>query len=130
MCGIVGLLVKNPELRDRLGELMVPMLIGMTDRGPESAGLAVFSEPVASPAHKMSLYVPPANGASADAASYDWSTLLAELRAAVAHDHHLTSMASHAILTTAADPVSVAAWLREHAPQVARAVGGQLDRSL
>ena len=26
MCGIVGLLVKNPAMRGRLGELMVPML--------------------------------------------------------------------------------------------------------
>src|SRR4249920_1051879 len=33
MCGIVGLLVKNASLRERLGELMVPMLIGMTERG-------------------------------------------------------------------------------------------------
>jgi len=35
MCGIVGLLVKKPALQDRLGELMVPMLIGMSDRGPD-----------------------------------------------------------------------------------------------
>jgi glutamate synthase domain-containing protein 1 len=42
MCGIVGLLVKTPALREKLGELMVPMLIGMTERGPDSAGLAVF----------------------------------------------------------------------------------------
>ena len=27
MCGIVGLLVKNPALRDQLGALMVPMLV-------------------------------------------------------------------------------------------------------
>ena len=39
MCGIVGLLVKTPALREKLGELMVPMLIGMTERGPDSAGL-------------------------------------------------------------------------------------------
>jgi len=46
MCGIVGLLVKTPALRERLGELMVPMLIGMTERGPDSAGLAVFGDAV------------------------------------------------------------------------------------
>ena len=32
MCGIVGLLVKNPVLRPQLGALMVPMLVGMTER--------------------------------------------------------------------------------------------------
>ena len=28
MCGIVGLLVKKPELRAQLGEWMLPMMIG------------------------------------------------------------------------------------------------------
>ncbi|MEQ1599483.1 MAG: amidophosphoribosyltransferase, partial [Methylotenera sp.] len=47
MCGIVGLLVRNPKMRDTIGELMLPMLIGMTERGPDSAGLAMFTAPVA-----------------------------------------------------------------------------------
>ena len=51
MCGIVGLLIKNPSLRDQLGELMVPMMIGMTERGPDSAGLAVFTTPL--PEHRL-----------------------------------------------------------------------------
>ena len=55
MCGIVGLLVKKPALRPRLGELMVPMLIGMTERGPDSAGLAVFTEPLGENERKISL---------------------------------------------------------------------------
>ena len=29
MCGIVGLLVRNPKMRDSIGELMLPMLIGL-----------------------------------------------------------------------------------------------------
>ena len=33
MCGIVGLLVKREALREQLGAMMVPMLIGMSDRG-------------------------------------------------------------------------------------------------
>ena len=44
MCGIVGLLLKDPSLRPRLGEFMVPMLVGMTERGPDSSGMAVFSD--------------------------------------------------------------------------------------
>lgn len=128
MCGIVGLLVKNPELRGQLGELMVPMLVGMSDRGPDSAGLAVFSEPVASPAHKFSLYVPPPAGSDPDEASYDWSALLVALRAAVKHDHHLSSVANHAILTTVAEPAMVTAWLRQHAPRVhVLSVGSSID---
>ena len=48
MCGIVGLLIKKPALREQLGALMLPMLVGMTERGPDSAGMAVFTAPVAS----------------------------------------------------------------------------------
>ena len=44
MCGIVGLLLKKPALREQLGELMTPMLVGMTSRGPDSAGVAIFGD--------------------------------------------------------------------------------------
>ena len=47
MCGIVGLLVKRDSLRESLGRLVVPMFECMAERGPDSAGLAVFGEPVA-----------------------------------------------------------------------------------
>ena len=59
MCGIVGLLVKTPALRGRLGELMVPMLIGMSERGPDSAGMAVFTEALPEGRRKLSVYAGP-----------------------------------------------------------------------
>jgi glutamate synthase domain-containing protein 1 len=43
MCGIVGLFLKDPELEPRLGALLTDMLITMTDRGPDSAGIAIYS---------------------------------------------------------------------------------------
>ncbi len=49
MCGIVGLHLKNPDLQPRLGELLSVMLAAMTTRGPDSAGLAVYADPVGSP---------------------------------------------------------------------------------
>jgi amidophosphoribosyltransferase len=55
MCGIVGLLLKTPSLRPRLGEFMVPMLVGMTERGPDSSGMAVFTDSVAEGRRKLSL---------------------------------------------------------------------------
>jgi glutamate synthase domain-containing protein 1 len=45
MCGIVGLHLKNPDLQPRLGELLTVMLEAMTTRGPDSAGIAVYSDP-------------------------------------------------------------------------------------
>ena len=38
MCGIVGLLVKNQKMRAQIGELMMPMLIGMTERAHALGG--------------------------------------------------------------------------------------------
>lgn len=42
MCGIVGLFVKDPALEPRLGAMLADMLAVMTDRGPDSAGFAVY----------------------------------------------------------------------------------------
>lgn len=42
MCGIVGLFLKNPGLEPQLGHLTAGMLDIMTDRGPDSAGFAVY----------------------------------------------------------------------------------------
>jgi len=44
MCGIVGLYLKNSELHSRIGELFAPMLDCMGDRGPDSAGLAIYRD--------------------------------------------------------------------------------------
>ena len=42
MCGIVGLFAKSPAIEDRLGEHTAAMLRQMSDRGPDSAGVAVY----------------------------------------------------------------------------------------
>ena len=42
MCGIVGLFLKTEKFQLRLGELTSAMLATMTDRGPDSAGFAVY----------------------------------------------------------------------------------------
>lgn len=42
MCGIVGLFLKDRTLEPELGRLLAGMLEVMTDRGPDSAGFAVY----------------------------------------------------------------------------------------
>ena len=42
MCGIVGLFLKNKALEPKLGSMMAAMLATMCDRGPDSAGFAVY----------------------------------------------------------------------------------------
>lgn len=42
MCGIVGLFLKDAKLEPELGGMLSAMLCVMTDRGPDSAGFAVY----------------------------------------------------------------------------------------
>ena len=72
MCGIIGLLAKTEELRNSLGTLIVPMFDCMAERGPDSAGLAVFGVPVVPTKRRISLL-----GALK---SYDWNSLRDSLR--------------------------------------------------
>ena len=45
MCGIVGLFAKSLEVEERLGEHLGAMLVQMSSRGPDSAGVAVYRDP-------------------------------------------------------------------------------------
>jgi glutamate synthase domain-containing protein 1 len=47
MCGIVGLFLKDKSLEPMLGDLLSDMLIIMTDRGPDSAGIAIYGSAAA-----------------------------------------------------------------------------------
>ena len=119
MCGIVGLLLKAPSLRPRLGEFMVPMLVGMTERGPDSAGMAVFSDSVAEGRRKLSLYC-------ADSA-FDWPRLeraLLELPG----DASFETKANHCIVTTRAEEAQVRGWLAREYPLIhVLSVGRSID---
>jgi len=114
MCGIVGLLVKTPALREQLGALMVPMLIGMTERGPDSAGLAVFSQPLDAAKRKLSLY----SGFTPEGDRFDWNGLTAALNGAMNVDARVDAQGNHGILTLAGDPETVKTWLRGAFPLV------------
>src|SRR5580698_7414221 len=121
MCGIVGLLVKKPALRTSLGALMVPMLTGMTDRGPDSAGLAVYTTPVSREQQKISLY----SGKNA----VDWADLSSIVSGAFPHGKsEIATLGNHAVLTTSADADAVVAWLKRNAAGVAvLSVGQSID---
>ncbi len=114
MCGIVGLLLKKPALRSQLGELMVPMLIGMTERGPDSAGLAVFTEPLSEGRRKISVY----SGMTEQGADYHWGGLVDALNDALRVDASAVVKGNHAVITFngASDPVK--AWVKSFAPKL------------
>jgi methylamine---glutamate N-methyltransferase subunit A len=112
MCGIVGLLLKKPSLQGQLGEWMVPMLIGMTDRGPDSAGMAVFTPPLPEGRRKLSVY----SGLTQRGADYDWRSLIELLNDALAVRATATIKGNHAIIAFDGSPTPVKTWLTANAP--------------
>jgi amidophosphoribosyltransferase len=93
---------------------MVPMLIGMTERGPDSAGLAVFGQPLDEGKRKLSLY----SGFTPEGDRFDWSGLTDELNRTLNLDTRADVQGNHAILTLPGDPEAVKTWLRAAFPKV------------
>ena len=99
MCGIVGLFLKDAKLEPRLGELTSTMLSTMCERGPDSAGFAVYG-----PAHKgkakITLQSPdPDRG---------FAGLTAAISKAIGSDVSLERKSTHGVLTVPADKASAA----------------------
>jgi len=108
MCGIVGLMVKSAGDRGSLGPLMAPMFDCMADRGPDSAGLAVFGAAVDAPLRRFSLFVPD------DA--FDWPKLLDAFRRQTGQQAELNAAINHAVLVSAIEPAALRNWLAECDP--------------
>jgi glutamate synthase domain-containing protein 1 len=45
MCGVIGLLIKDPDLEPELGRMLVSMITALAERGPDSSGIALYSRP-------------------------------------------------------------------------------------
>jgi glutamate synthase domain-containing protein 1 len=89
MCGIVGLFLKDRSLEPQLGAMLTEMLVTMTDRGPDSAGIAVFGQD-ADDEGKLTVQ-------SADAAK-DFAGLDADLGKAIGAEVSITLKDTHAVL--------------------------------
>jgi len=118
MCGIVGLFLKNPALRPQLGRHLSTMLIGMTERGPDSAGIAVYHRPVAASQCKLTLF-------HADP-HYHWRSVGGQMGEDLRAEVDIEVKGNHVVLTVASAEAPVRRWLRDHHPEV-RVMGyGQL----
>ncbi len=102
----MGLYLKNPELEPDLGGMLSDMLIQMTDRGPDSAGVALYHEPVAFGQVKITLQGPD---------DIDWSGVLGQIQNGPGAPFLLTPRANHAVVVGQVDDERdasrVAAWL-------------------
>jgi amidophosphoribosyltransferase len=114
MCGIVGLYLKNPKLQGKLGAMFKPMIIEMTNRGPDSAGVAIYRNPVKKNQVKFSL--------AHDDEKYDWKKIDTGLEKALKCEATVKKIGNHCILVTNAKEAAVVKWLKAKHPKV-RVVG-------
>jgi len=99
MCGIVGLFLKDAGLEPRLGAMLTDMLVTMSDRGPDSAGIAIYSG-AQDGIGKLTV-----QSARPQA---DFKDLDADLKGAIGHLVLMRVKSTHAVLEVPLDQVEAA----------------------
>ncbi|WP_120500161.1 glutamine amidotransferase family protein [Roseovarius sp. EL26] len=97
MCGIVGLFLKDKSLEPQLGDMLTDMLITMTDRGPDSAGIAIYGDDE-SGTSKLTV--------QSDEAETLFPHLAETLTAQIGTSVSLSRKDTHAVLAIASDKVA------------------------
>jgi len=110
MCGIVGLFIKTPELEKQLGALLAPMLIEMTERGPDSTGIAMYGEAVPEGMTRMTVL-------STDP-DYPWDKFSSDIKDAFGESSEIKMNSNHAILVVKAPAPELQAWQRRNHPEL------------
>ena len=110
MCGIVGLFLKDKSLEPRLGELLSDMLITMTDRGPDSAGIAIYGNDIGTMA-KLTI--------QSDKPDAEFAAIDADLGKAIGASVAMKRKDTHAVLSLPAEKLGEARQaLRDIRPDV------------
>lgn len=110
MCGIAGLFSKTTVFEEQLGDHLSDMLVQMADRGPDSAGVALYRNPVPDGWSKLTLF-----SANPDE---DWEVLSAEVLEAFGQAGEPEVRATHAVIAVEADAGAAAAWVIANRPDL------------
>ena len=110
MCGIVGLYLKKPSLEPKLGAMLADMLAVMCDRGPDSAGFAIYGR---GDAGHLKLTLRSTRQASLDGLAEALTSALGAPVEATRRDSHLV------ISIPAGREQEVRAWLARERPDAA-----------
>jgi glutamate synthase domain-containing protein 1 len=120
MCGIIGLLVKSKADQASLGRLMTPMFTCMAERGPDSAGLAVFEPPVGAGQRRFNLFAPQRD--------FNWQALTSDFGQHFAGKVEVGAVENHAVLVSSVEPAAMKAYLAQHHPELhLLSVGRHID---
>jgi glutamate synthase domain-containing protein 1 len=102
--------MKGDALHGQLGAHLSSMLEQLSDRGPDSAGVAFYREPAPLGASKVSLHSPAPEPA--------WDDVAAELEQAFGGGSAPRVRATHAVFEIATDADTAQTWLAEHHPEL------------
>jgi glutamate synthase domain-containing protein 1 len=116
MCGIAGLFSKSLDVSGALGAHLGAMLLQLSDRGPDSAGIAIYRDPAPSGSSKVSLFSPDPG--------QDWAAVRESLEQAFGAGEPEVR-ASHAVIVVDTDADAAQAWLRDRFPQLRVMSAGQ-----
>ncbi len=116
MCGIAGLFSKSLEVSESLGSHLGDMLLQLSDRGPDSAGVAIYRDPAPSGSSKVSLFSPDPQ--------QDWGAVRTALDEAFGAGEP-EPRASHAVIVVETDAAEAQGWLRERYPELRVMSAGQ-----
>ena len=106
MCGIVGLYAKSDLIRNSLGEYVGAMLEQMGERGPDSAGVAFYSD---------------SDAASKVTVQHDSAEQIESVANAVTEsfsDAVLRRRGSHLVIESSSTPADMEAWVRNTFPDI------------
>ena len=110
MCGIAGLFSKSSETEERLGAHLSGMLAQLADRGPDSAGVALYRDPAPSGSVKVSLFC--------EQPDYPWNRLEGELAESFGSVSEPDRIATHALFTVEGEGQQVQRWLAAEHPEL------------
>ena len=109
MCGIVGVFLKTDRYIDQLGHMTALMLEQMRERGPDSAGFAIYSDD-SDERTKLTVL--------AEGRHIDWHKVTDELGTALGGEVNLRTTHDHAVLESELDGRAMRQWLINSVPDI------------
>ena len=106
MCGIVGLYAKSDRIRQTLGQHVGAMLEQMGERGPDSAGVAFYSDGIS------------ASKVTVQHDSTDQIDAVVKLLNKEHTDAQLKRRGTHLVIESSSTPSDMEQWVRELFPEV------------
>jgi len=113
MCGIVGLYAKSDRIRQTLGKHVGAMLEQMGERGPDSAGVAFYSDGVS------------ASKVTVQHDDSDQIDVIAESVVKAFADAQLKRRGTHLVIESSSSPSDMEQWVRQTYPEVRMMSAGE-----